>query len=233
MISLELALKQDDCPLGAASSAEEVAFVTPHWHYHHDRSTLELRVLVDGESPQALERALETVDGHPSTETFSLLAKEGATARAKLSLTTTDAMGTVLAHDGYLTGPFRNVDGIERWEIGFDTDAGAEGALATLERTHDECRVTRRHRVTPASALEEVRVETLGSAVLEAWRSLTPAERETVERAIDGGYYEVPRVSTLGDLATHRGVSDAAVSKTLRRGEAKLLSSVLEGQDGG
>ena len=227
MISLELSVRQGDCPLSAASRAHEVAFVTPHWHYHHDTGSLELRVLADGETRAAVERGLEVLRSHAGTESFELLAKQGAAARARLTMGTTHAMGAVVAHDGYLTGPFRNVDGSERWEIGFDDRAATEAALEDLA-AHDEFVVRERERLDPATVLEDLQTEEVGASMLEAARELTPTERKTVHRAIEDGYYEVPRESTLGDLATAFDVSDAAVSKTLRRAEAKLLSPAGE-----
>ncbi|MHC3438127.1 helix-turn-helix domain-containing protein [Natrialbaceae archaeon A-gly3] len=227
MISLELSVRQGDCPLSAASRAHEVAFVTPHWHYHHDTGSLELRVLADGDDREAVERGLEVLRSHEGTESFELLAKQGSAARARLTMGTTHAMRAVIAHDGYLTGPFRNVDGSERWEIGFDGTAAADGALEDLA-DHDEFVVRERTRLDPATVLEDVRAEEIGAAMLEASRDLTPTERETVRRAIETGYYEVPRETTLGDLATAFDVSDAAVSKTLRRAETKLLSPTAD-----
>ena len=64
--------------------------------------------------------------------------------------------------------------------------------------------------------------------MLAAGRELTPTERATVQRAVAAGYYDVPRAVTLGDLAASLDVSDAAVSKTLRRAETKLLEPALE-----
>lgn len=223
MISLALSISQDDCPLSAASASSDVAFVTPHWQYHHDDSQLELRVLADAADGHELEQALATMDGHAETEAFDLLAKTGSTARARLVLGTTRAMGAVAAHGGYVTGPFRNVDGNERWELGFDDERAADDALSSIDR-YDEVVVCNRRRLDPATVLEEVRAREVGTALLEEVQRLTPTERETIGRALESGYYEVPRSTTLGDLAGELGVSDAAVSKTIRRAEKKVLS---------
>ncbi|MXV61052.1 helix-turn-helix domain-containing protein [Natronorubrum sp. JWXQ-INN-674] len=223
MISLALSVRQCDCPLSAASAEYDVAFVTPHWHYHHDRARLELRILAEGSSRTAVERGLERIRSHDETDSFELLTKQGHTARARLTMGTTEMMGTVIGHGGYLTGPFENADGSERWEIGFDDEAAADRALATLETHDDEYEVRDRRRLDPATVLEDVRAESVGATVLEGARRLTPTERETLRRAVDAGYYDVPRVATLGDLAATLDVSDAAVSKTLRRAERKLL----------
>ncbi|ELY85093.1 helix-turn-helix domain-containing protein [Natrialba taiwanensis] len=227
MISLALSIRQADCPLSAASSAAEVAFVTPHWHYDHDRSQLELRILADGSDRAAVERGLDVIRSHDETDSFELLAKRDGTARVHLTMGTTDTMGTVVANGGYLTAPFENVDGSERWEIGFDDAAAAERTLTVLADLDDEYEIRSRERVDPTTVLEDVRADTIGRTVLDGARRLTPTERETIHRAVTGGYYDVPREATLGDLAAELGVSDAAVSKTLRRAERKLLVSAV------
>ncbi|WP_049923969.1 helix-turn-helix domain-containing protein [Halopiger djelfimassiliensis] len=227
MISLALSVRQCDCPLSAASGAHDVAFVTPHWHYHHDRSRLELRVLAEGSDRTEVERGLDVLRTHEETKSFELLAKQGHAARARLTMGTTNMMGAVVEHDGYLTGPFENVGGSERWEIGFDDEVAAEGALAAFERHDDEYEIRDRRRVDPATVLEDVRADVVGTTVLEGARRLTRTERETIRRAVDAGYYDVPRTATLGDLAAALEVSDAAVSKTLRRAERKLLAPTV------
>jgi len=57
--------------------------------------------------------------------------------------------------------------------------------------------------------------------------ALTERQRSLLELAHRLGYYETPARSTLDRLAAIAGVSKAAVSKTLRRAEARLLRSIL------
>ncbi|WP_255191099.1 helix-turn-helix domain-containing protein [Natronobeatus ordinarius] len=229
MINLELSVRQADCPLTAASGAYDVAFVTPHWHYHHERSRLELRVLAEAGDRDALESGLSLLRRHDELQSFELLAKSGATARARITMGTTHVMGVVVEHDGYVTAPFRNVDGRERWAVGFDDETTAETALEALRRHDgDEFVVRDRRTLEPATVLEDVRAGEVGTAMLAGGRKLTPTERVTIHRAVTAGYYDVPRSVTLGELAADLAVSDAAVSKTLRRAEAKLLEPALE-----
>lgn len=56
---------------------------------------------------------------------------------------------------------------------------------------------------------------------------LTQAQRETVEAAFESGYFDVPRQTTLSDLAENLGVSEQAVSERLRRGLMKFLTATL------
>jgi len=52
---------------------------------------------------------------------------------------------------------------------------------------------------------------------------LTDKQRQTLEMALETGYYEQPRRADLADLADRIGVSKSAVSQRLRTAEAKLV----------
>ncbi|EMA31376.1 helix-turn-helix domain-containing protein [Halobiforma nitratireducens] len=56
---------------------------------------------------------------------------------------------------------------------------------------------------------------------------LTRAQRELVIAAYEAGYFEVPRKTTLVELADQLEISDSAVSQRLRRGLAALISATL------
>ncbi|MFC4542140.1 bacterio-opsin activator domain-containing protein [Halosolutus amylolyticus] len=56
---------------------------------------------------------------------------------------------------------------------------------------------------------------------------LTAPQRELVLRAYEAGYFEVPRKTTLVELADRFDISDSAVSQRLRRGLATLVDSTL------
>jgi predicted DNA binding protein len=47
---------------------------------------------------------------------------------------------------------------------------------------------------------------------------ITPAQREALQKALEAGYFEVPRRITLEKLAGQLGISDTALSQRLRRG---------------
>ncbi|WP_306061510.1 helix-turn-helix domain-containing protein [Natronococcus wangiae] len=65
------------------------------------------------------------------------------------------------------------------------------------------------------------------SAFLTACERLTEIERQALSTAFEYGYYETPREETLASLSERCGVSDAAISKTLRRAERKLLGATV------
>jgi len=56
---------------------------------------------------------------------------------------------------------------------------------------------------------------------------LTTEQRELLATALDVGYFEVPRQTTLQELGDGLGISDSAASQRLRRGISTLLADNL------
>lgn len=57
--------------------------------------------------------------------------------------------------------------------------------------------------------------------------NLTPEQQETIVRAFEGGYFGVPRKTTLANLSERMNVSDSAVSQRLRRGLSTLIEATV------
>lgn len=56
---------------------------------------------------------------------------------------------------------------------------------------------------------------------------VTDAQREALVRALEAGYYDVPRGTTLDPIAEELGISTTALSTRLRRGQQNLLRHTL------
>jgi hypothetical protein len=56
---------------------------------------------------------------------------------------------------------------------------------------------------------------------------LTRCQRETLVRALERGYFEVPRDCSLAELAASLGVSESAASERLRRATATLVARTV------
>lgn len=59
------------------------------------------------------------------------------------------------------------------------------------------------------------------------WFGLSPAQRDTLIRAVQGGYYSIPRAMSTKDLAEEFGISDQAVTERLRRAIVTLVENTL------
>ncbi|MFD1589194.1 helix-turn-helix domain-containing protein [Halorientalis brevis] len=59
------------------------------------------------------------------------------------------------------------------------------------------------------------------------WYGVTKAQRETLIRAVHGGYYSIPRRMSTQDLADDLDISDQAVTERLRRAIETLTENTL------
>lgn len=60
-----------------------------------------------------------------------------------------------------------------------------------------------------------------------AWYGLTQTQRDTLVRAVQGGYYSIPRQMSTQDLAEEFDISDQAVTERLRRAIITLVEHSL------
>jgi predicted DNA binding protein len=227
MIELTLDVEQYDCPFVDTTDEYDVSFAAVHWEFDEARHELDTRMLVEGDDRGALDNGLGAIQEHENMRECRLLSKEGPVANLRTTIDETDAMATVRANDGYITGPFHVEAGSELWHVGFDWASVADDALCALSKAN-ELDVVEREEVS-LRALNGL-VQNVGAAMtlVEGCKNLSETERRTLEHAVDSGYFEAPRGTSLGDLAEHFGVSKTAVSKNLRRAEGKTIGRVTE-----
>jgi len=225
MISLTLDLSQGDCPYTATAGEFDVSLTGLYSDFVETKEKLKTRMLVHGSDGTTVDDALDAFQATEGVNLCKLISKWDDRAVVKNCTDPTEAMQVVREYDGYLTAPFEVQDGRKAWYLGFDTAELADAALADLDRLHDVS-VESREVVTRDGYVDVV--ENVGTAkeLLDAYRQLTEVERRSLARAADAGYYERPRGATRVDLADQFGVSDTAVSNTLRRAHRKLADPV-------
>lgn len=91
---------------------------------------------------------------------------------------------------------------------------------AAVSATYDDCAA---HDVD----LDIERIYDLSDSRLLGRFDLTDGQLETIRVALEKGYYEVPRGTTLEELSAELGVSHQALSERLRRGHRTLIENVF------
>ena len=227
MIDIAMDMEQYDCPFIDTTADHDVSFATFHWAFDESTRELETRMVVEADGRDQLDAGLTALREHPNMRNYGLVKRQDDVAHIRTIIDETDAMGTIRTNDGYITGPFFIEGGSEIWHVGFDSADRADDTLAELERNNEFAVVSREANSMPE--LQEL--ITHGDAavkLIDACRSLSTVERDTLEAAVDGGYFETPRGTTLGALADEFDVSKPAVSKNLRRSQRKLSSHVVD-----
>lgn len=230
MIELTLDMEQYDCPFISTTDNHSVAFSTVNWELDRTAETLETRMLVDSRDRSSLEGGLFALRDHEQILEYDLLAKRGNIGQIRTVIPTTHAMDSIQNHGGYITGPFHIESGSERWQVGFDTESSANSALSALDADNEFTVETREELRLPDM---QGYAQTVGAAMtlVEGCRDLSATERQTLEVAVNRGYFERPRDANLGALADEFGISKAAVSNNLRRGQERVLSRVVDALD--
>jgi predicted DNA binding protein len=227
MIDIALDMRQYDCPFIDTTDDADLSFAASHWEFNPAAEQLETRMVVEAPDRYELDQGLSMLREHEGMHGFDLIAKRGGAARIRTTIRETSAMSTIRRNDGYITGPFYIEDGHETWHVGFDDEGLADGALAGLERDNDFS--VRSREDTSIPEVSEL-MSNAGAAMtlIDGCQELSDTERETLETAVQGGYFESPRDATLGDLADEFDVSKPAASKNLRRAERKMINRVVE-----
>ena len=142
MIDLTMDMEQYDCPFIDTTDDHDVSFTAVQWGFDTTARELETRMVVEGRDRSTLESGLETLTAHPHMRQCDLFKKREGTAFIRTVIDETDAMNTIRAHDGYITGPFRIEDGSELWEVGFDRSALDFVAVTHMKRSFHELLVS-------------------------------------------------------------------------------------------
>jgi predicted DNA binding protein len=227
MIDISMEMEQSDCPYIATTADHSLAFSTFTWEFNEADRELETRMAVQGEHRDAIDSGLQVLLDHPHLHDFRLLKRRENTAQIYTVIDETDAMNTIRSNSGYITAPFHVADGSEVWHVGFDTPAQADRALSELDRNH-ELAVLSRQQTDTSDLLVLMRNNRGAIGLLEGLRDLSEVERQTLEAAINKGYFESPRQTTLSKIADDFGISKTAVSKNLRRCLNKMDTCLVE-----
>lgn len=226
MISVSLDMYQPDCPLTQTTVDHEVEFSTVYWDFSPSQGQWDLRIRATASEQEVLEEGLIALREYDTMHTFELYRKLGGDALLRTVFDQTEAIETISDHSGIVIGPFHNFHGREQWKIGFDTASEAEDTLAELDR-HNEFTVQRKQPLDMDTFFDVLYQHRAAATLLDGINELTKTERRVLRTAFENGYFDTPRDETLQSLGHRLDISDVAVSKTLRRAERKILSSVI------
>lgn len=220
----------EGCPLGRVTARHDVALTTPYWNVSPETGHCDLWIEAASHDRSQLEAGIRALRDADAVAYFELKRKQGLRATTRVLLDETVAIETVLANGGAVIGPFTDIDGRERWHLGFADADALDTALNQLDRRHE-------FTIVEHTALDDRKSPSVfqhfdaATALLDGCAQLTETEARVLRTAVAHGYYETPRDETLASLGERCGISDAAVSKTLRRAERKLLGAAVTALD--
>ena len=171
----------------------------------------------------ASQDLLEIAGGRPDVDAFLGDLRRGRTAEvadlmqlgqdralALLTVPHCTAACEAVGDNAFLVAQETNGGGTYRWRLLLADSESLDAVMAGLRRMHCDIRLVRVRRLRPSEILSS-RQE---AVVRVAWQL---------------GYYEFPRKIRLTQLADRLGLSKAALSQVLRRGEEKIVTRHFEG----
>jgi predicted DNA binding protein len=203
-------------PVGLAATADRLC--DPHFRVEENAMTNSndaLHLWLTADDPEAIDDAL---DADPSVEVYEHLDTQRGERLYRIGPDTFALVREIIDRcDGTITEAYGGPSG---WT--FEVRFRDQENLSALERSFDRFDVQVDYRS----------VKPLGNPDDGTGDGLTETQRRTVELAIESGYYDVPRDTTLVDLAEELGISHQAVSERLRRAERRLATEETQDRVG-
>lgn len=156
----------------------------------------------------------EWVGSHPSVATISLVNEHENRALYALDWSVSRDVffqGVLETNAHVLSG--KGTSSIWAFELRFPSNAQLSEFKEYCENAHIDLDVVRIFNPTRPDA--------------GMWFGLTDPQREALVRAVQGGYYSIPRQMSTNDLAEELEISDQAVTEWLRRAIVSLVENTL------
>lgn len=164
-----------------------------------------------GADQQSITDALEA-DGSVGTVSVCTRVHEASLYRVEWTTRVRVVTGLLVADRGALLSA-RARDGRWTFRILFPQRDAVAAVVEECDRYDVDLRIERISSMTTSSRADR--------------SELTQEQLQTVETALERGYYDIPRETTLSDLSAELGVSHQALSERLRRGHRRLVETAL------
>lgn len=166
-------------------------------------------VWISGVDPAGIETRLRE---HPQTETVKRLttADRRALFEIRWSSAVDDLVQALVDTHAHILAATGHAD---RWDLKLRFGSHEDLSAFNVALTGDNTPVTLR--------------QVYSHTVVDDQSTLSDVQRETLLTAYHQGYFEVPRRTTLTELAAAEGISDSALSQRIRRGMDGLIEQTL------
>lgn len=172
-----------------------------------------LNLWIATEDASAIDEALEE---DPSVTDYERLKGRDGEYLYRITLSNEIRLVRELVHgyDGTITEVYGDADG---WTL--------EVRFRDRERFSELDQEFEQFRIQPIYQS----IESFDGSDEELMNVLTESQRNSIQLAVEKGYYQVPREASLKDLAGELGISHQALSERLRRAEKQLAEEQLTG----
>lgn len=211
----DVTLRDDESPLQAAMDAHEGVDLELQ-SAAADEGTIAPCAWVYG-PPASVDAVSSSFESEPTVASHRRLSGgEGSDQRLyRIEWTGRSVLDRLVEHDGSVLSAALDSSG---WaaRLLFSSHAKLSAAYATWEASRWTVHV---ERIRPCD----------GNRM--AIHGLSDEQHRAMKRAVEAGYYRVPRRVTLSELAADMGISHQALSERLRRANRNLIATTIPGFD--
>lgn len=167
---------------------------------------------VEGDSPSELSEYLKFLGDFKSTKELLLLDRQPLKALIlHQTIGPSSSYDAVLRSNMVYLSPITVKEGLEVHSVISHDPQGIEKMLSELKEVGES-------KILKIGDFDPKKVG----------RSLTKKQLDSLQAALDNGYYKWPKKASLDDLAKIEGISRRSVQERIRRGEAKLMPKAIE-----
>ncbi len=217
-----LELYQEDCPnITITERIKDLNIFIIDVLPIHEKERLKA-YLVGNDSKGAMER-LSSLEKVSNVDIYS---KSKDIIETRYDIEMTRAWKIVHEFGGRVIGPIIVHDDTEKWFVVWDDMKKRRIAIEELGKT-DLTKVKKSYEIKPDILSRMFLNIELIAYMIEELCYLTPTQLKSLEEAYLSGFYDVPRRSNLGDLASKVGISKTAYIKRLKSAEKRIIRAVL------
>ena len=230
---LTLEIQQNDCPLIMLSSKGDMLISVDRSAHKKsgNRTVIENVVSVHGlEGIPATKYLMEAQeDGYFNNMEVRLLRSSGKNLVMTLTTAPTSMKKFYLKYEQRCIRVYPTIisGSREKWGLICESEESAKGFIEHVEELNNT--TLGNYSIQNVMIADTVsKTNDLISSFREAEGSLTKGEKETLFLALDLGYYSSTKKVKLRDISQNTGKSKGLISRQLRGGEIKIMSSFLK-----
>jgi hypothetical protein len=215
-------LRHDGCWMIDVTAANPGAHVIEKAFYHgEDGIKTDVVVYIDGDSNADLDGVIADIRDHPDVVYVFVLGRLGERARLMIFYDDDHSVNSTVANSDIMPiEPVRAADGVEHWSVLMEpSDIGS-----TLKRIEDDCDA----EIQSIRGFDSTKDMVFTDLVDQINDLLSPRQTESLLVADEQGYYNWPRHASANDVADELGVSGPTCLEHLRKGEHKIVRTVID-----
>ncbi len=215
-------LKHDGCWMIDVTSKFSGSHVIEKAFYHGEESIkTDIILYLDDGASTDLDGVVDGIRDHPDVNYLNVLDRVDRRARLMVDYDDDHSVNNAIADSEIMPiEPVRATNGVEHWSVLMNpSDIGS-----TLKRIEDDYNA----EIQSIRGFDSGKDTVFTDLVDRIYDDLSPRQTQSLLVADKHGYYNWPRHATANEIAEELGVSGPTCLEHLRKGEQKIVRTVID-----